>query len=754
VAREVGAGRVIVKGMGMRLDRDSWRALLFVTLLVAGFALKGQLIAPPPPSSNVASGEFDTSRAIARLQRILGDQRPHPVDSAADDAVRDRLIAELNAIGLQSRVQQTEDCSGFPKSRMISCSHVRNVIATIPGTSPGKHLLLSAHYDSTPTGPGAGDDGIGIATLLEVGAILKATPPPRPVTLLFNEGEEYGLNGAAAFVRLDPEARDVNSLINIDGRGVSGPALMHETSDPNGAAVSAYGSAPRRPYANSISTDFAKLIPNSTDVVFYKPTGWTLLNFAWLGNETRYHSPGDRVDALDRATIGHMGSEVLDATRKLASLPDPARVGSGRVVFTDIAGRAFIHLPLTIATVLLGLLLFSALLLAWRRKALGRPLMAVGTMFAGGSIVASAVAIGFNLLRPGDFWRAYPLVAYLALYALLILAMGAVLACFGKVGRQRLRAASWLLILVVGAALSLALPGATIFFLLAPAIAIGAIALDEHAPRATLLLAGVAAILHFLMFAELLALVEMLLIDGTLWAVLPLASLAMLPVLTELDVTRLRPALGLAGLVSLGFSVAALAMPRSSEERPLGMSIDYYREANFGTANWAIATKQAPLPTPFPGNWHKDTLPYNGRVRWVSKAPLIATPVATARLVASASAGSGRRIRIALSPGGGDSVAIRFPESAKVIALGLPGQPAAVAADGEPKKAALRCTGRSCDGLVVEALLGNPKPVTVELFSTRFGLPQQAASLVEARPRNAIPQYAPDSTITRIHMKL
>ena len=59
---------------------------------------------------------------------------------------------------------------------------------------------------------------------------------------------------------------------------------MHETSDPNGSAMAAYASAARTPYANSISTDFAKLIPNSTDVVFYKPTGWTLLNYAWLGN--------------------------------------------------------------------------------------------------------------------------------------------------------------------------------------------------------------------------------------------------------------------------------------------------------------------------------------------------------------------------------------------------------------------------------------------------------------------------------------
>ena len=125
-----------------------------------------------------------------------------------------------------------------------------------------------------------------------------------------------------------------------------------------------------------------------------------------------------------------------------------------------------------------------------------------------------------------------------------------------------------------------------------------------------------------------------------------------------------------------------------------------------------------------------------------------------ARRVASAPAGHGRRIRIVLSPGGGDGVSIRFPESAQVLALGLPGGAVSVPANGEPKKAALRCTGRSCEGLVIEALLSNPRPVTVELYSTRFGLPPQAAPLVAARPRNAIPQYAPDSTITRSHMKL
>ena len=738
----------------MRLDRDSWRALLIVALLLAGFALKGALIAPPPLPERVAAGDFDTARALARLQRILGDQKPHSVDTASDDAVRARLIAELQAFGLQPRIQEIEDCSGFPKSRVVSCSRVRNVIATVPSRAPGPHLLLNAHYDSTPTGPGAGDDGIGVATLLEIGAILKAAPPARPVTLLFNEGEEYGLNGAAAFVHHDPEARQINSLINIDGRGVGGAAIMHETSDPNGAAMSVYARAAAHPYANSISTDFAKLIPNSTDVVFFKPTGWTLLNYAWLGNETRYHSPGDRIEAVDPATIAQMGSEVLSATRVLAATRDPAGASSGRAVFTDIAGRVLFRLPLAVAAVLLALLVAGAMTLAWHRSALGMPLLASVALFASGAAVAGVAGLVAGLFRTGDFWRAHPLIVYLALYAWLILGMGTALARFGKLGRDRLRAAAWLLLLLCGAAVSVVLPGATIFFLIGPAIALAGVLLDKRSPGAALLLASGAAIVQFLMFAELLALVEMLLIDGPLWAVAPIAALAVLPVMVELDPARLRPALSLTALFSLGLSAAALALPRSSAERPLGFSIDYYREANFGSANWAVATKQAPLPKRFPGHWRPGTLPYNGRPRWIAPAPLLTSPVATARLVASAPAGSGRRIRIALSPGGGDAVAIRFPESAKVRALGLPGEAVAVPANGEPKKAALRCAGRSCDGLVIEAVLGEPHPVMVELYSTKFGLPPQGEPLAAARPRNAIPQYAPDSTITRSHVKL
>ena len=276
---------------------------------------------------------------------------------------------------------------------------------------------------------------------------------------------------------------------------------------------------------------------------------------------------------------------------------------------------------------------------------------------------------------PGDFWRAYPLVAYLARLCRPAGGDGGDLGALGRgFDRERMRAAAWLLILLLGAALSLALPGATIFFLIAPALALAGIALDERSPQP--LVARRAAILvQFLMFAELLALIEMLLIDGPLWAVAPLAALAALPALIEIeaDAAAARAARCCARR-ALGLWIAALVVPRASAERPLGFSIDYFRDADRKTANWGVATKQAPLPAGFPGQWRKGVLPYNGRTRWISPAPLLDTPVADAR----AGCRANRRRRAprpdrCCRPGGGDAVAHPLSRRTKLLALGLPG---------------------------------------------------------------------------------
>ena len=722
-----------------------WMPGLVYALLLLAFAAKGLLVAPPAPSPSPAADNFDTNRALARLQRILADKRPHPVDSAANDAVRGRLIAELRALGLQPRVQEASDCSAMPKSRVVSCSRVRNVVATL-GSGNGRHVLLNAHYDSTPTGPGAADDGVGVASLLEIAAVLKQNPPARPVTFLFNEGEEFGLNGASAFVRDDPLADNVDSLVNIEARGVSGPAIMFETSAPNGPAINAFANAARRPYANSLSMDFARLIPNTTDVVEFRPAGWTILNYAIIGNETRYHSPGDTVAALDRASLHHVGTEALAAVRALADRQDPSAART--YVFTDVAGRLFLRLRLPIAGLALCLLLLLSLVQTIRRKAAGGALLVAGGLVLSGITAAAILGFAAGFVRAGDYWRAYPLFTYLAVYATTLLAMALFWKRFSKIGdRWQHRTAAWMLILLLGALTSIFLPGAMIYFLIAPAIAVTGILLANRVSWVSHLLLA-AACIQFLMFAQLLALIELLLIDGPVYAVAPFAALAILPFIIETEPPQGRVIAPLAVAALIAW-VTAFLLPRASDDRLAAFTIDYFRDDSAGKASWAVASKQAPLPEDFPGKWGKAIPAYSGRTRWVSPAPLVESPRPDVRMIRNDPAGAGRRVWLVLAPGGANAISLRLGKDAAIQRLGAPGETLALPAKGEPGRALLRCSGRSCDGMVVELLLADRKPVVADLFATRFGLPVEGQPLTARRPPNSQPQYGPDSAIRR-----
>ena len=217
---------------------------LVVAALLGAMAAKSWLIELPPVRAP-AAGSFDAERAAARLGFVLDTQRPHPVDTTANDEVRMRLASLLDDMGVRWFIRDQIACNELYKSRGVACARVRNVIAVI-GPPTGKAVLLNAHYDSVPMGTGASDDGIGVATLLEVGWQLKDQPLERPVILLFNEGEELGLVGARAFLA-DPLVRNVDSLINLEARGVRGPANMFETNHPDAAAIALYGRAVAHP---------------------------------------------------------------------------------------------------------------------------------------------------------------------------------------------------------------------------------------------------------------------------------------------------------------------------------------------------------------------------------------------------------------------------------------------------------------------------------------------------------------------------
>ncbi len=403
---------------------------LLLAALIGAMAAKALLVELPPVRSVNGPAQFDAQRAAARLAMVLGDQRPHPADSPGGDAVRERIVAQLQGMGISPVVRDQLACNELHKARGVSCARVRNVIAVI-GPSTGKAVLLNAHYDSVALGPGASDDGMGVATLLEVAWVMKDRPLKRPLILLFNEGEELGLVGARAFLA-DPLSRNVDSLINLEARGVRGPANMFETSRPNAAPVSLFARAAAHPVANSLSTDVYRLMPNYTDVNSFDERGWLTLNIAPIGNETRYHSPGDELAALDRRTLQHMGDQTLALAQGLASGPAPRAPGDQ--IFMDVSGRMLISLPLPVGAALLAGLLIAFGWVTWRRGGLARGV----AVFVGTSLLSAAIAwvlaTVIGLIRPGTFWRAYPIWTELAVYASVIAAAVLLLATSRPLG--------------------------------------------------------------------------------------------------------------------------------------------------------------------------------------------------------------------------------------------------------------------------------------------------------------------------------
>ena len=70
--------------------------LLFAVLVaavLAAMAAKSWLIELPPVRATMPPGSSAPSEPTARLAFVLGDQRPHPADTPANDLVRGKLVS-------------------------------------------------------------------------------------------------------------------------------------------------------------------------------------------------------------------------------------------------------------------------------------------------------------------------------------------------------------------------------------------------------------------------------------------------------------------------------------------------------------------------------------------------------------------------------------------------------------------------------------------------------------------------------------
>lgn len=407
---------------------------------------------PPAVAEGAPATEFSSVRALKHLSVIA--QRPHPVGSAEHQVVRDYLVRELSRLNGPPEIQTAARDNQPP---------LQNILLRLKGSnSRGKALMLTAHYDSVASGPGASDDGSGVVTLLETLRALKAGAPLKnDVIFLFTDGEELPVLGARAFIDKNPSAKDVGLVLNFEARGTSGPVFMFETSKSNGTLIKELSHAAPRPFTNSLMGDLYKLLPNTTDLTVFKAAGLPGLNFAYIDSAWNYHKAGDNLSNIDERSIQHQGSYALALTRRFGDR-DLQNIEAPDVIYFDVLGRKVFsypqtwNLPLTVILVLFAAGV-SILGLRAGRARFSRVIFGM-LLFAGSTVCAVIVAMLLSKVLP----RAGPSgVYYLWILLLLITSMVLLIYAFAarRIRLSELSMGALLVLVLLAVAVNLLLPG-------------------------------------------------------------------------------------------------------------------------------------------------------------------------------------------------------------------------------------------------------------------------------------------------------
>ena len=184
-----------------------WLAIALILAFCASAAAQGTWMV-----SDGGFGDFGL-KAYEYLRTI--DEKLPDRDSLSGrntEEAREWIISELRACGFsedQIRVQDFSFRAEGKKSR-----GARNIIATLPGLSRTQ-IIVGAHYDGT----GAGDNGSGVALLMETaGRLAKGGRPPNTLVIIFFDAEEYDMQGSGAYAKAmtKQEIAQTAFMVNLD----------------------------------------------------------------------------------------------------------------------------------------------------------------------------------------------------------------------------------------------------------------------------------------------------------------------------------------------------------------------------------------------------------------------------------------------------------------------------------------------------------------------------------------------------------
>jgi hypothetical protein len=703
---------------------------------------------PDPLGSDAPPDVFSAARARAELVRLLGDESPHPSGSAANDLVRARLVERLTQLGLAPQVQDTIGCSG----KWPVCARVQNVLARLDGTRAST-VALMAHYDSRGYAPGAGDDGAAVAALLEIARILRDAPQSaNTILFVFTDGEEPGMLGAEGFFANHAYAHDVGAVINIEGSGSSGPALLLRSGPRSGALVTAFRSVARYPIASSFSEELFKRMPNDTDLSVASRFDKPGVDIAFAGERNHYHTPRDTIANLSAASLQHQGDDVLPLVRALANAD--LTTDAPKFVYMTLTQSLWLaYSPKT--GLLISILAVVALGFAtWRRwQGLGHFTAALGIVAL---TIAMIVVLELVVLALADLlagtrasWPADPWPWRLIIYSMPVVALALQRPLVRKVGFWNTLLAAWWLWAVCTLALAWYLPLAS--HLLLPAatgatvvIVVLAFAhpLDRPAFRCSAAVFN-ALLAGFLMLpmAYMGEITQGFNLAPVMFVPLTMLAVTLLPLLDRGRVKLPRWIASVAAITGIAWVHWAALY---SEQLPQHINFTYVANAASGDASylaWSFNPLPANVVAAMPFTKAASPTPWD-------REPLLVAPTSMVERAASAVerntiAGSTHTLQLVPAPTT-SWIEVVIPEKTPVSAIRMNGHPVAV--DGwQPYNGyhVARFVAPPPSGVTFE-IDATPDPIDAYVVDSSNSLPDSARVLTNARGRLGVPIHEGD----------
>lgn len=224
----------------------------------------------------------------------------------------------------------------------------KNLIVTLPGKQlPNEVVVLSAHLDSVvvregnalQAAPGANDNAVGAAVLIEAARLLSAYPFERTVRLIWFTGEESSLAGSRAYVQ-DHATEDIVGMINLDMFGYDSNNdrcfELHIGTVPGADAVGAAFIQTIKEQGINLTWDYLtyQATDRSDHLPFWEadvPAITVIENFfdnnlaggcAGVDGTPYYHLPGDTYDHINLDYAFDIARAALLTAAKLAGPVD------------------------------------------------------------------------------------------------------------------------------------------------------------------------------------------------------------------------------------------------------------------------------------------------------------------------------------------------------------------------------------------------------------------------------------------------